>query len=188
MLAAGGSRRLGRPKQLVRRGAHALVVRAIDAALGLRPLWVGVVVGAGAARVAAELHGRPVQIVRARHWRNGLSASLRAGLARVPRSATHVLVMTVDQWAISCEDLGRLLVRRARVPVAAGYAGRAGVPALFPRRWWRALAALSGDQGARQLLEGPGVLLVPLPAAEADLDTPEGLRVLKTARRGHASQ
>ncbi|HXQ31469.1 MAG TPA: nucleotidyltransferase family protein [Steroidobacteraceae bacterium] len=183
ILAAGGSRRLGRPKQLVHRGAHSLVVRAVDAALGLAPLWVGVVVGASASRVAAELRGRPVQIVQARRWRDGLSMSLRAGLARVPRSATHVLVMTIDQWAIRGEDLRRLLASRGRVPLAAGYAGRAGVPAVFPKRWWRALAALQGDRGARQLLDDPRVRRVPLPAAEADLDTLEELRFLKTV--GH---
>ena len=175
VLAAGGSRRLGRPKQLVRRHGRALVVRALEAAVAVRPLWVGVVLGARAGRVAAELDSRAVTVVLNRRWRQGLALSLRAGLRKVPRSASHVLVMTVDQWQVTACDLAQLLKARARVPVAAAYADTVGVPAVFPRRYWRLLASLDGDRGARELLNAPSTLRVPLPRAAEDLDRPDDL-------------
>ena len=179
MLAAGGSRRLGRPKQLVRIRGRTLLELAVTRALSLGPLWVGVVLGAGASRLEAQLRLTPVELLRTRHWRDGLSASLRAGLARVPARATHVLLTTVDQWAVTAGDLERLLRGRARVPVAAGYEGIVGIPALFPRRTWPALRALSGDRGARRLLEASQTLAIPLAAAAQDLDTPSDLRRLR---------
>jgi molybdenum cofactor cytidylyltransferase len=183
ILAAGGSRRLGRPKQLVRAQGTTLVARATALALALRPKWVGVVVGARAARVAAEVARLPVAVVRARHWRHGMAASLRAGIARLPRSASHVLVLSVDQWNIRIADLARLVTLCGRTPAAAGYAERAGIPAVFPRTWWRALTTLQGDRGARGLLEFPGTVRVPMPSAEGDLDTPAALRRFRECRR-----
>jgi molybdenum cofactor cytidylyltransferase len=180
VLAAGASRRLGRPKQLVRLRYEPLVVRAVRLARSLRPLWVGVVVGARAGRVASALAGLDVEVVHARRWREGLSASLAAGVRRAPRRARRLLVMTVDQWQISAADLRRLVAAaRGARPAAAAYAGDIGVPAVFPRRLWPALAALRGDRGARQLLVGGAAVAVPMAAAAADLDTPAGLAALR---------
>jgi molybdenum cofactor cytidylyltransferase len=180
VLAAGASRRLGRPKQLVRLRHEPLVVRAVRIAAALRPLWVGVVVGAHAGRVAAALAGLRVEVVHARRWRDGLSASLAAGVRRAPRRARRLLVVTVDQWQVGAGDLARLLAAaRGPRPAAAAYAGRVGVPAVFPRRLWAALARLHGDRGAQQLLARGAARGVPLAAAAADLDTPAELAALR---------
>ncbi len=180
VLAAGGSRRLGRPKQLVRLAGRTLLARAIDRAERLQPLWIGVVVGAGAGRLVPELTNRPVEVVRARGWRAGLSASLKAGIARVPRGASHVLVTAVDQWAISASDLRQLVRYCSRSPVAAAYEGIVGIPAIFPRRALQALAALEGDRGARRLLESPHTGRLALASAAIDLDTPTDLTRLRS--------
>jgi len=182
VLAAGASRRLGRPKQLVRLRCEPLVLRAVHAAASLAPLWIGVVVGARAARVVAALGGADVVIVRARRWREGLAASLAAGVQRVPRRARRLLVMTVDQWRVEGRDLARLLAAPGRSPAAAADGGRLGVPAVFPRRLWPALLRLRGDRGARELLEHGPATAVPMPAAGADLDTPAELAAVRAAR------
>ncbi len=180
ILAAGESRRLGRPKQLVRAGHEPLVVRAVRLAQRLGPLWVGVVVGARAGRIAAALAGLDAEVVHARRWRDGLSASIAAGVRRAPRCARRLLVLTVDQWQVGAGDLGRLLAAaRGRQPAAAAYAGRLGVPAVFPRRLWAALAGLRGDRGAQQLLGRGPATAVPMAAAAADLDTPAELSALR---------
>ena len=183
ILAAGGSRRLGRPKQLVRLGGRSLLRRAASRALELDPAWVGVVLGAQATRAAVELRGLRVTAIPALDWRRGLAASLRAGMRRVPATATHVLLIALDQWAVSSGDLARLLAQRGRVPVAARYEGILGVPALFPRRWWRALARLDGDRGARALLRASHAIGVNLPSAAEDLDTPAALNRLRRIPR-----
>jgi CTP:molybdopterin cytidylyltransferase MocA len=182
VLAAGASRRLGRPKQLVRLDGEPLVRRTVRVAESLRPLWIGVVVGASAARVAAALRGADVEVVLARRWREGLAASLAAGVRRAPPRARQLLVMTVDQWRLQSSDLARLLAAAGRCPAAAVYGGRLGVPAVFPRRLWPALRRLRGDRGARELLERGPAVPVPMPAAAADLDTPAELASLKAGR------
>ena len=184
LVAAGGSRRLGRPKQLVHLGGESLVRRATELALGVGAAWVGVVVGARAARVGAEIRGLPVSLIRNRRWREGLSASLRAGLTQVPRSAAYLLVMTVDQWQLTSDDLACLLRRvRPAAPVAARYLGRLGVPAVFPRGWFGRLASLRGDAGAAALLRATEIEGVALERAAADLDVPGDLEAARRAGR-----
>jgi molybdenum cofactor cytidylyltransferase len=183
VLAAGASRRLGRPKQLVRLGPEALVCRAVRVAACLEPRWIGVVVGARGTRVAAALVATRAEIILARRWREGLAASLAAGVRRAPRQARWLLVLTVDQWRVSAADLGRLVAAAGRNPAAADYGGRLGVPALFPRRLWPALRQLRGDRGARELLEQVATTAVAMRSAAADLDTPAELARLRCWQR-----
>lgn len=185
LLAAGGSSRLGRPKQLVRyRGVPLLhnAVAAARAALPAAPLVV--VVGAHALRARATLQRAHsgARVVGNSSWREGMASSLRAGLAAVPHHACAALVLLVDQPHVDAAALIRLLrawSRRRGIPAAACYAGRVGAPAVLPRRRWRALARLDGDQGARAMLRGGGALtLVDMPEATFDVDTAADLAAL----------
>ncbi|HUQ53575.1 MAG TPA: nucleotidyltransferase family protein [Gammaproteobacteria bacterium] len=177
LLAAGGSRRLGFPKQLVRRLAHSLLARALDAARGAVPFGpVIVVLGAEALRMrlVARRAAPSVVVVYNARWQSGLASSLNAGLAALPRRTTAVLVTLVDQPRVDERSLQRLLRawrRRPGVAAAASYAGRPGVPAVLPRRYWRAIRALRGDAGARALLRGREITAVDMPEAELDIDT-----------------
>jgi len=190
LLAAGGSSRLGRSKQLVRRGNRPLLLLALAAARGAlgRDEATVVVLGAAALRLRNVLRrstGRvPNGAGRTRVaynalWRAGLAGSLRAGLDALPRSAHAALVMLVDQPNVDAATLRRLIAAwrtRPGIPAAAHYAGHAGVPAILPRRLWHAARSLEGDVGARALLRGaPRVTLVEMPEAELDVDTVEDL-------------
>jgi molybdenum cofactor cytidylyltransferase len=177
VLAAGGSRRLGFPKQLVRRRARSLLACAVAAArdaLPQSPLIV--VLGAEALRLRLVVR-RTVPSAIAVHnarWARGLASSLQAGLAAVPARARAILVMLVDQPNVDDRALLRLLNawrRRPNIAAAALYAGRPGVPALLPRRYWRAIRKLRGDAGARELLRGSGITTVAMPEAQLDIDT-----------------
>jgi CTP:molybdopterin cytidylyltransferase MocA len=188
LLAAGGSKRLGRPKQLVRRGNRPLLLNALAAA---RAALDGdgamvVVLGAGALRLRNVLRRAAPRTLNAPAsayvaynalWRAGLAASLRVGLAALPRSARAALVMVVDQPNVDSAALSRLIAawrKRPLVPAAAHYAGHAGVPAILPRRLWHAARSLEGDSGARSLLRRARELtLVEMPEAELDVDTEE---------------
>ncbi|HZF31095.1 MAG TPA: nucleotidyltransferase family protein [Gammaproteobacteria bacterium] len=180
VLAAGGSRRLGRPKQLVRRRGQPLLVRAVDAARGALPgAPLVVVLGAEALRLRALLRRRDpaVRAVVNSRWSSGLASSLQRGLETLSSEVDAVLVLLVDQPNVDAAALRRLVDawrRRPAAPAAARYLGRPGVPAILPRRAWRALRNLDGDAGARALLRGAGtVTLVDMPEAELDVDTPE---------------
>lgn len=187
VLAAGGSRRLGRAKQLVRLRAETLVAAAARRALDTRPGGVVVVTGARASRIAAALRGLPVVLARNARWREGLASSLHAGFARVPKYAPVVLVTTVDQWALCAADLRAVLhAARGGRTAAAAYDGARGIPAAFPRAARAGLRTVRGDRGARVLLDAPHVCLVPVPRAALDLDTRADLARLRAAqaRRG----
>lgn len=179
VLAAGGSTRFGSPKQLLRVRGQSMIVRTERLAQTLTPDRVVIVAGADSLRLRKVLltrsSNRP-HIVKNPRWRTGMSGSLQLGLRNLPQPASAALLLTVDQPLVTQRELLGLLAAWARhpaQPAAAEYAGRVGVPAILPRRYWRQSAGSDGDQGARALLRRPGVRLaaVAMPAAEVDIDT-----------------
>jgi CTP:molybdopterin cytidylyltransferase MocA len=119
-------------------------------------------------------------------WNEGMAASLRTGigaLQQFSRALDGAVVALCDQPAFSAEVVARLLAAQAatgRGIAAARYRGRQGAPAFFGREHFPALAALTGEEGARALLNGSPeqVAAVELPELGVDLDTPEDYAAL----------
>lgn len=183
ILAAGASRRLGTPKQLVAWQGEPLIRRITRLACGCcEPVLV--VLGAQAEQVQACLAGLPAVTVRNLDWEEGMASSLRAGVSALPLDARAALFLVCDQPAVEPELLGQILDRHREHPdrrIASAYGGTRGIPALLPRQDFDALLELKGDRGAKSLLAGPDVLEVPFPGGDLDLDCPEDLERL-TAR------
>lgn len=185
VLAAGASRRLGRPKQLVSWRGEALVHRAARAALeaGLDP--VVVVIAPGAAEVRATVADLPVEVVEGPRAGPDMASSVRAGVARVAALAPGhdaVALVACDQPAVDAAHLGALAAARrvgGAAVVASEYAGVLGVPAVIGAELRGELAALRGDAGAREILrrDPARVARVPLPGGERDVDRPEDVDV-----------
>lgn len=188
VLAAGGSTRLGRPKQLVRYRNRPLLGRAAALAERATPGRVLVVIGADAGRIryALRRHSPRVRVVRNARWREGMAGSLAQGLGRLPREARAALILLVDQPGVTEHSIARLVDRwrrRPSRPAAAGYADRIGAPAILPRRLWKAARSLRGDVGARALLRGAaGPVTVKMPEAAADVDTADDVAALLGTR------
>ncbi|HTT41960.1 MAG TPA: nucleotidyltransferase family protein [Steroidobacteraceae bacterium] len=187
VLAAGASRRFGSHKQLVRIAGRPLLHSAVTRASEVTGSALIVVLGAGAAELAPLLKHSPGSIVVNQSWREGLSSSIRAGIARLPLGCAGALLMLADQPAVTVDDLKRLAGTWRKQPqycAAAQYAGTLGVPAVFPRALFPQLLQLRGDSGARALLRhSPDrVVRVPMPSAAIDLDTPEDLLSLAEPR------
>jgi len=180
LLAAGGSRRLGHPKQLLRRQGRPLLLHALEAARAAAP-GAPLIVVLGAHRMRLRLVLRraapDARVVINARWTEGLASSLTAALKKVPHDIRAILVQLVDQPRVDADALRSLLDawrRRPRLPAAARYDNRAGVPAVLPRSSWRSVRALRGDSGARALLRNANALtLVEMPQASVDLDTPD---------------
>jgi molybdenum cofactor cytidylyltransferase len=184
LLAAGGSSRLGRPKQLLVHEGKTLVRRAAEAALAAGCGPVVAVLGAQAHAVAAELAGLAVRTVHNEAWEAGLGSSLRVGLraldAEAPASAglavDAALVMLCDQLRVEAGHLRALVeaFTRSRAPiVASGYEETRGVPALFSRALFPELEALAPGQGARGVISRvpSRVVEVALAGGGEDVDT-----------------
>lgn len=187
VLAAGASTRFGSAKQLVRVAGRPLLNTAVALAADVAGTAVTVVLGARAAELAPLLTHSPASIVINREWREGMASSIRTGVARLPASCTAVLLMLVDQAAVTAEDLKRLVGAWRRQPdyiAAARYGMTTGVPAIFPRSAFADLASLRGDVGARILLQrNPDrVVRVPMASAAIDIDTPEDLLEMGSER------
>jgi molybdenum cofactor cytidylyltransferase len=183
VLAAGPSIRMGEPKQLIPVGGRPLVALAVEAALA-SPVWpVVVVLGANAERIRPSLARLPVLAVENAAWSEGMASSIRAGvtaLRQFARSLDGAVIALCDQPAFSAGAISRLIAAQrqtGRGIAAARYLGRCGAPALFMRAHFDALASLTGEEGARALLNGDPDLVaaVEMPELAADLDTPEDL-------------
>jgi molybdenum cofactor cytidylyltransferase len=162
------------------------VGRAVDAALGSLARPVVVVLGANAEAVAAELAGRPVILAHNPDWASGMASSIRTGIAAVLGAAPGIdaiLLTPCDQPALSAAVITELaeLHRASGRVAAARYGGRNGAPAVFGRGHFSTLSALSGDEGARRLLNASAeaVVAVDLPQFAEDIDTPADFEAWK---------
>jgi molybdenum cofactor cytidylyltransferase len=173
ILAAGGSTRLGQPKQLVLLKGETFLERAVRTAKAAGCQPIAVVLGASANDIQTKCNLQDAAILFNPHWKSGMGSSVNVGLRAVEQSE-GVVVMTCDQPAVTSTHL-RALMASGRT-TASAYAGRRGVPAYFPASIFPKLMQLEGDAGARELLRDADT--VPLPGGELDIDTPEDLAKL----------
>ena len=179
VLAAGGSTRMGSPKQLLPLAGQSLLRRAatVAVATGCRPAVV--VLGRDAAAMRAELAGLAVTPVDNPDWHLGMGSSIRAGVSAVMSAELAGVVVTLcDQPHVDAAALATLIdaFHRTGRTVAARYADTVGVPAVFGRPMFPALLSLDPIAGAKRLLMGDDVVAVDLPAAAVDVDTPADYR------------
>lgn len=184
ILAAGASRRYGSPKQLANYRGETLVARSVRLAHEAGAETVCVVLGYRAGLIHRALQESDATLVgtstvRNPRWRDGMGRSLACGVRALDRRARAVLVCLADQPLLETRDLVRLVLAWRASPqsiVASRYAGKPGVPAIFPRPHFAALKSLSGDRGAQVLLASSNdVLSVPMPLAAVDVDRPQDL-------------
>ena len=184
ILAAGPSRRLGQPKQLLGFAGEALLERALRLAKEAGASPVLAVLGANFAPICASIPFNEAIPVFNEKWEQGMSTSIHAGLneadVRSPE-AVGALVMTCDQPRLSAEHLRALLrgfaAQEKPTIITSTYAGTYGIPAVFPRSVYPKLHALHGDKGARTLLIKPPcpIVAVPFEGGDIDIDLPEDL-------------
>ena len=181
VLAAGESKRLGRPKQLVEIAGTPLVRHVATRCVELRGGPVGVVVGANAAAVDEALGELRVARIPNGSFAEGIASSIRAAVAWAESSRANALVIVLgDQPRIASAHLAALRdAWLAGAPIAASrYNDILGAPAIFDRSKWPLLAQLTGDQGAGKLLYAEPVVSIDWDGGAVDVDTPEDVEAL----------
>ena len=178
LLAAGGSARMGSPKQLLPFRGRPLIRHAVDTALASGCDPVLVVLGSHAEEIRAALAGLEVVVVENTDWEQGIGTSIRAGIsgAQIMGSDGAILVLA-DQPLVTAEILKRLVEEHeetGRPIIASDYAGTVGVPAFFTREFFPKLTALQPTEGCKAVILAnlERSIRIACPEAEADLDTP----------------
>lgn len=177
LLAAGGSTRLGRPKQLLTRDGEALVHRAARLLAETAPTRLLVVVGARRDAVVAALAGIDCVIVVNQDWADGVASSLRTAAEALRGIEAPVLACTCDQPALDATHLRGLLQGAASAPsrcAALLHADGPGVPAVVPAQWLSHAGDDEMDRGfASRLraLPSTAMHLLDAPDAAFDVDT-----------------
>lgn len=165
LLAAGAGTRMGRPKALVHDDAgEPWLVRGVRALREGGCDRVTVVLGAAAEEAERLLAGADVALVVAPDWAEGMSASLRAGLASLAGTDAEAAVVSL----VDLPDVGPDVVRRVtgrgadRATLSrASYDGTPGHPVVIGRDHWSGVLETSaGDRGARDYLAARAVRLV----------------------------
>ncbi|MEN9686759.1 MAG: hypothetical protein RLZZ28_2545 [Bacteroidota bacterium] len=158
IIAAGQSKRMGTPKQLLTVGGDTLINRLIEIVKKAGTFPVTLVLGAAAESIKAQLTRTDLLIVLNDAWEEGMAGSIRIGLTRMMHTCPTldgVMILVCDQPFISEENIRSLLAlqRETNLPIAACYyANVLGTPALFHQSIFPELLSLKGDTGAKKII------------------------------------
>lgn len=186
ILAAGRSSRMGSHKLLLPYKGRPIVNWVLAAACASQADPVIIVLGHEAEQVDAALRAERWFLAIHNPWyMDGMSTSLKIGLAATPKDEDGAIILLGDQPLITPESINAMIAESARDPdaiIAASYQGRRGHPVLFPRKYFAELEMITGDEGGRSALARhlEQVRLVEIDDALAgfDVDTPEEYQAL----------
>ncbi|MCB2054034.1 MAG: molybdopterin-binding/glycosyltransferase family 2 protein [Geminicoccaceae bacterium] len=194
VLAAGQSRRMGpRNKLLIEVDGKHMVAHAVEAAreAGLDPIVL--VTGHQAAAVEAAAGGPGVRVVHNDAYADGLSTSLKAGVAALPDDIDGALICLGDMPRVDAALIRRLVAMfkptEGRAIVVPTFAGKRGNPVLWSTELLAEMQGLEGDVGAKHLIGLHEEAVVEVESGDGagllDIDTPEALDAY---RRSHGCQ
>ncbi len=182
ILAAGGSTRMGQPKQLLPWNNTTLLGHTITIAREISEM-IMVVLGCQANQVKNEIPEHVNYSVN-EAWKKGIGSSIAHGVNELQKMSNPraILVLLADQPLIDAHYLNQIVQKKTgNEIVATSYGDKAGVPALFPKGYFEELKTLNGDYGAKQLLQRYAAKTIKLSANDKtiDIDTPEIYSSLK---------
>jgi molybdenum cofactor cytidylyltransferase len=183
ILAAGGSKRLGSPKQLVSFKGDTLLSRSIIKSSKLDALEVIVVIGAYPQKIKQHIACfNEIKLIINTDWLSGMSSSIKIAILSCSKESDAILFLTCDQPYINEQDLLEIIKLWKRDPtkqIGSFYNNIIGIPAIIPRKNWPKLKNLTADHGARHLLiNDKDTLKINMPNAAFDVDTKEDLSCL----------
>jgi len=178
LLAAGESKRMGKPKLLMPFGKSTILEQTVDNLLNSTVSEVIVVLGYKAEEVMPKLAAKPLKIAINPNYHQGMSTSIVAGLNLIDDKAEAVMLALADQPLVDSKIINRLIQQfyaHNKGIVIPAYQGRRGHPIIFAIKYKAELLGLKGDVGGRQIIEKhPEDILevaVDSPGINIDIDT-----------------
>jgi molybdenum cofactor cytidylyltransferase len=189
ILAAGASTRLGKPKQLLQYHGKTLLDHSVNEAINAKADAVVVILGKNADLLQNKIDNQKVNVVINKDWEEGMAASVRLGLATLLKIKPYidaVIFMVCDQPHISSLVLNELITTQQKTTkqiVTCNYGGSIGPPALFHKKYFRELAKVKGDIGARNIIQQNmnDVATILFPEGKIDIDTQEDYDALESS-------
>jgi molybdenum cofactor cytidylyltransferase len=183
VLAAGGSKRLGAPKQLLPYGEGTLLDHVLETARACRFDQLVCVIGGSAEEVRARVELSGADVVENPSFGEGCSSSIAVALNAVDSRADVLVLMLGDQPGVTPGGVRALIDGRGDAPLAAcAYEDGRGHPLAFARSMFAELGQLHGDKGVWKLLDRHAVDVVDVPVAGTiprDVDTVDDYRALR---------
>ncbi len=185
VLAAGEAKRFGGLKQMLEYQGMSLLKRSVKSASEVVENPVKVVLGARAQKITREIENLDAGIVYNNDWESGMASSIKAGIESLPDSCQAIMLILCDQAMVGPDQLLQLqetwLQDKSQI-VAASFAGTVGAPVIIPRDFFPDVMKLSGDRGAKAVIEKniTRVKTLEIPEAEFDIDTQEDYMHLLT--------
>lgn len=159
ILAAGASTRMGSPKQLLRWGDNILLMHAVNEAEKSKANEVFVILGANHEKITDKVKPSTATILINNDWELGLGSSIAYGVLHLQNSNKlydGILLMLADQPKVDTNYLNSIIkkfkVGRKQI-IATTYDTQFGVPAVFDQIYFKELSKLTGDKGAKNIIE-----------------------------------
>ena len=191
LLAAGGSRRMGKAKQLLTWGKTTLIEHQLITLLKTgKP--VVVVLGHLGEQIIVLLESYPVETLIHKQWDKGMGSSISLGIremAKLNPEASGILIAQLDQPLITASHYIRLLSSfqpgLGQIIVSRSSSGWEGVPVLFDRKYFKGLKDLMGEEGARKIFRShfDDVKIIDSHEVLDDMDSPETYEELRAKYR-----
>ncbi|MEP3388370.1 MAG: nucleotidyltransferase family protein [Reichenbachiella sp.] len=186
ILAAGSSSRLGQPKQLLHFKGKTLIKNVIETAATISDK-VFVILGSHYDQIAPTISHADATVTYFEEWQQGMGSTVSFGIQQIlneDRYTKEVLILLCDQLHVTQQMLTELSFfhqESDHLITACGYDKSYGAPAIFNRKTFLDLLNLSGEQGAKKVIQKhfKNTQVISYPEAEVDIDTPKDLALLK---------
>ena len=195
LLAAGGSSRMGQPKQLLPWGNQTLIEHQIEI-LQDTGNPINVVIGSNSDLVIPIIEKYPVNILVNTNWESGMGSSISLGINQIIQkfpNAKGVMMTLLDQPLITTAFFKKMLdayqPSSKQILVSHSDSGWTGVPVLFDEYYFKKLTELRNDEGAKKIIKRHEENLILIEAGELleDMDTPETYQQLLSKYLNHTT-
>ena len=158
ILAAGESKRMGEPKQLLPYNNSTLLLHAIEQANSIKYADVFIVIGAHFADVFKSIRGQKVTVLKNNNWEDGMGSSISKGVELIKKKNDYnrVLVTLADTPLVTkehYEELISLSDETGKRIILTNYEEISGVPAIFYKSLFNELSILSDNEGAKPVVK-----------------------------------